>query len=87
MRCNTRSTHLSQMMLRTLLLLLIAATGAAKEIVVTFPDRGPAYPMGTVTMSQASAAGDLTITTRLSRMENSEAGNGWHGERNHTPPT
>ena len=75
------------LMMRSLLFLLIAATGAAKEIVVTFPDRGPAYPMGTVTMSQASAAGDLTIPTRLSRMENSEAGNGWHGERNHTPPT
>jgi hypothetical protein len=74
-------------MLHCVLLLLAGAGAAAKEIVVTFPDRGPAYPMGTITLSQTSAADDLTITTALSNMENSAAGNAWHGERKQTTST
>ena len=62
-------------MLHPVLLLLLAAGAAAKEIVVTFPDRGPGYPKGTITLSQASAFDDLTITTALSNMENSAEGN------------
>jgi len=73
-------------MLHCVLLLLAGAGAAAKEIVVTFPDRGPAYPMGTITLSQTSAADDLTITTALSNMENSAAGNAWHGVSASKPP-
>ena len=68
-------------MLHSVLLLLVAAGAAAKEIVMTFPDRGPGYPKGTITLSQASAFDDLTITTALSNMENSAAGNAWQGGR------
>ena len=68
-----------------ILMLVAAAAASAKEIVVSFPDRGPAYPMGTITLSQDSAAGALTIITALSRLENSAAGNKWHGERHRCP--
>ena len=68
----------------TCLLLLIGAA-SAKEIVVRFPNRGVAYPTGTITLSQDSAAGALTITTALSRLENSAQGNKWHGRP--PPPT
>ena len=74
-------------MLHSVLLLLVAAGAAAKEIVVTFPDRGPGYPKGTITLSQASAFDDLTITTALSNMENSAAGNAWQGGRKQTTTT
>ena len=56
-------------MLHSVLLLLAGVGAAAKEIVVTFPDRGPGYPKGTITLSQASAFDDLTITTALSNMD------------------
>ena len=68
-------------MLHSVLLLLVAAGAAAKEIVVIFPDRGPGYPKGTITLSMASPFDDLTITTALSNMENSAAGNAWYGGR------
>lgn len=71
------------MMKRPLLLLLVGAA-SAKEIVVNFPDRGPDYPIGTITLTQARG-GDLTITTNLQRLENSIAGNMWHGERHQRP--
>ena len=74
-------------MLHSVLLLLVAAGAAAKEIVVTFPDRGPGYPKGTITLSQASAFDDLTITAALSNMENSAAGNAWQGGRKQTTTT
>ena len=67
------------------LLLLFVGAASAKEIVVNFPDRGPAYPIGTITLTQARG-GDLTITTNLQRLENSATGNMWHGERHRRPP-
>jgi len=66
-------------------LLLFVGAASAKEIVVNFPDRGPAYPIGTITLTQARG-GDLTITTNLQRLENSATGNMWHGERHRRPP-
>ena len=69
---------------RPLLLLFIgAATG--KEILVNFPDRGPDYPIGTITLTQHKGT-PLTITTNLQRLENSATGNTWHGKRHHNPP-
>ena len=41
----SRALAHSREMLHSVLLLLVAAGAAAKEIVVTFPDRGPGYPM------------------------------------------
>ena len=78
---------LSREMLHSVLLLLVAAGTAAKEIVMTFPDRGPGYPKGTITLSQASAFDDLIITTALSNMENSAEGNVWQGGRKQTTTT
>ena len=42
-------TGASMMNARRLQLLFVAAA-SAKEIVVNFPDRGPAYPIGTITL-------------------------------------
>ena len=64
---------------RPLLLLFIgAATG--KEILVNFPDRGPEYPIGTITLTQHKGT-PLTITTNLQRLDPEAEGNQWHGER------
>ena len=69
---------------RPLLLLFVgAATG--KEILVNFRDRGPDYPIGTITLTQHKGT-PLTITTNLQRLENSATGNMWHGKRHHNPP-
>ena len=65
----------------SLLLLLLFGVASAKELVVSFPDRGPTYPTGTITLRQDSAAGLLTITTALTRLENAVNGNEWHSER------
>ena len=53
-------------MLHSVLLLLVAAGAAAKEIVVIFPDRGPGYPKGTITISAGVPA---TITTNLQNLD------------------
>ena len=65
--------------------LLFVGAASAKEIVVNFPDRGPDYPIGTITLTQHKGT-PLTITTNLQRLENSATGNFWHGERQ-PPPT
>lgn len=65
--------------------LLFVGAASAKKIVVTFPDRGPAYPIGTITLTQ-NKGGPLKIETNLQRLENSDNGNAWHGERQ-PPPT
>ena len=64
------------------LLLGAAAPVWAKDIVVTFPDRGADYPKGTIVLSQASVAEPLYITTNLQNLEAGAAaalGNNWHG--------
>ena len=63
--------------------LLFVGAASAKEIWVNFPDRGPDfedYPKGTIKLEQ-NKGGPLTITTNLQRLENSDLGNQWHGER------
>ena len=68
------------MSLRSLPLLAVLALGgcAAKTIVVSFPDNGPNYPTGTITLTQDSADGALTITTALSQLDAAATGNSWH---------
>ena len=65
--------------------LLFVGAASAKEIVVNFPDRGPDYPIGTITLTQNKGT-PLTITTNLQRLENSATGNMWHGKRHRRPP-
>ena len=60
--------------------LLFVGAASAKEIVVNFPDRGPDYPIGTITLTQNKGT-PLTITTNLQRLDPEAEGNQWHGER------
>ena len=71
------------MRLGCFVLLFVGAT--SKKIVVEFPDRGPAYPIGTIKFIQ-NKGGPLRIETNLQRLENSAAGNTWHGKRQRRPP-
>ena len=63
---------------RLLLVALSLGGCAAKTIVVSFPDYGANYPTGTITLTQGSADGALTITTALSQLDADAAGNKWH---------
>lgn len=84
-RASPRGEGQTDMMRLGCFVLLFVGAASAKKIVVDFPDRGPAYPIGTITLTQ-NKGGPLRIETNLQRLENSDAGNTWHGKRQRRPP-